>query len=281
MWGSSNFVPGGYAPVGGYGPPGGNGGYVPGFVQGPPQQQAMQHLAGVKTVKIKEQIRVLEAITAILGAEIEMANKYDIIDADTDQQLFFAVEKTGFITRQLKGCCNDCAAWDLDILYKGQPAFKLERPWTLTCCCFNRPVLSVRDVSGNQIGSVIDPFTCCNLVFHAQDPYGNPTFSLNGGCCQLGLCCPLPCGPCAKVEFKVESPEGHEIGEITKKIKCLKWIVADDADNYKIKFQSVQDPAHKVLLIALAIFMDFKYFSNNTSDDNGGLIGDLSGSISD
>jgi len=239
-----------------------------------PAMPAMQMLGPCKKVKIKEQVRVVEAITAALGAEVEMANKYSIVD-DYGNEIFFAVEQTDFCTRQLKQCLPDCTSWNLDILYQDQPAFRLERPWTATCCCLNRPVMTISDVNGTEIGEIEDPCTFCSLRFHARDPSGEELFSVDGGCCQWGLFCPIPCGPCAKVNFDILSPDGDQIGEIEKKIKCCKWMVADDVDNYKIEFGGVQHPAHKVLLIALAIFMDFKYFNDNSADDNGGLIGGL------
>jgi len=242
-----------------------------------PAMQAMNHLGSVKYVKIKEQVRMLEAITAALGAEVEMANKYDILDGETGSQLFFAVEQTDCCTRQLRGC--ECAPWQLDILYAGQPdapTFRLDRPCTATCCCFNRPVLTVTDAAGTEIGKVVDPWTCCNLTFHVKDPDDNDIVTVDGGCCQLGLICPMPCGPCAKVNFEIQDPNGRQIGEIEKKISCCKWFAAPDADNYNIEFGEVQNPAAKALVIALAIFMDMKYFSNNTRDDNGGLAGGLS-----
>eukprot|EP00441_Pelagodinium_beii_P013175 CAMPEP_0197708920 /NCGR_PEP_ID=MMETSP1338-20131121/128197_1 /TAXON_ID=43686 ORGANISM="Pelagodinium beii, Strain RCC1491" /NCGR_SAMPLE_ID=MMETSP1338 /ASSEMBLY_ACC=CAM_ASM_000754 /LENGTH=251 /DNA_ID=CAMNT_0043292851 /DNA_START=56 /DNA_END=811 /DNA_ORIENTATION=+ len=240
-----------------------------------PAMPAMQVLGNCKEVKIKEQVRVIEAITAALGQEVEMANKYKIED-DYGNEIFFAVEQTDFCTRQLKQCLPDCTSWNLDILFQDQKAFQLERPCTATCCCLNRPVMTISDANGTQIGNIEDPCTCCSLRFHARDPSGEELFTVDGGCCQWGLFCPLPCGPCQKVEFQILSPDGDELGEITKKIKCCKWMVADDVDNYKVEFGAVQHPAHKVLLIALAIFMDFKYFNDNSADDDGGLIGALS-----
>lgn len=245
-----------------------------------PAMQAMQHLGNVKYVKIKEQVRFLEAITAALGAEVEMANKYDIVDGDTGQQLFYAVEQTDCCTRQLRGGC-ECAPWSLDIMYAGDPimqvpTFHLERPCTLTCCCLNRPVLTVTDGNGTEIGKVVDPFRFCNMTFHVQDPDDNDIVTVDGGCCQWGLCCPMPCGPCAKVNFEIQSNDGAQVGEIQKKISCWKWLAAPDVDNYKIKFGQVQHPAAKALIIALAIFMDIKYFSDNPRDDDGGLISELS-----
>mmetsp|Transcript_32087 Transcript_32087/g.51669 ORF Transcript_32087/g.51669 Transcript_32087/m.51669 type:complete len:257 (+) Transcript_32087:53-823(+) len=254
---------------------------MPSNMYNPPSQQmmyspAMQEMAEISGIQIKEKVRAVEALTAMLGQEIEMANKYVIQDLDTKRNLFTAVEQTDCFTMQLKQCCGDCAAWKVDILRGEQPVFKLERDWTLTCCCLNRPVLIVTDsTTGHEIGSIVDPFTCCNLKFNVDDEHGEEVVLVNGGCCQLGLCCPLPCGPCAKVQFDITSPNGGMVGQITKKVPgFLKFLVAPDVDNFEIDFGRVQDPKHKVLIMALAIFMDFKYFSTN---DNAERMEDVTG----
>jgi len=237
--------------------------------------QSMEHLKSVTHAEIKEEIRIVEAITAALGQEIEMANKYRIVDSHTGGDIFYAVEQTDCITRQLKQCCPDCAAWNVDLLYAGNPAFKLEKAWTATCCCFNRPIVTVQDTSGVPVGHVVDPCTCCNLVFHAKDHEDRDLVTIDGGCCQLGLFCPCPCGPCSRVTFAIQNPEGRQIGEIVKKIKCCKWMIQEDVDNYEIEFGEVGHPAAKLMVLAVAIFMDFKYFNESSRDDDGGIIGEV------
>eukprot|EP00435_Cladocopium_sp_Y103_P006210 s196_g2.t1 len=175
-----------------------------------PPMQSMEHLKSVTHAEIKEEIRIVEAITAALGQEIEMANKYRIVDSHTGGDIFYAVEQTDCITRQLKQCCPDCAAWNVDLLYAGNPAFRLEKAWTATCnlpatsdmgCCFNRPIVTVQDTSGIPVGHV-------------------------------------------------------------------------DVDNYEIEFGEVGHPAAKLMVLAVAIFMDFKYFNESSRDDDGGIIGE-------
>lgn len=240
-----------------------------------------QALESCTCVQLKEKANIIEAASAILGQEIEMANKYKVMDGDTGTQLFYAVEQTDCLTRQLKQCCGDCAPWNVDILYTGAgdmvPALKMERPWTMTCCCLNRPVVSVTDVqTGELLGQVTDPCTFCNLSFTVTDQMENPIVTASGGCCQMGLCCPLPCGPCAEVSFPLSDPaSGDDIGELKKKVPgILKFFLAPDVDNYTISFddQGKWNGKTKALAIALAIFLDFRLFSENPNDDNGGLL---------
>jgi len=243
----------------------------------------MDCLAGVGSVQIQEQVNVLEAITAIIGQEIEMANKYKVLD-ESGNEILFAVEETDCITRQVKQCFPDCAPWNVSMFYtqggNNMKVLNMQRDWTCTCCCFNRPVVNVTDVtSGQKLGSIQDPFACCDLTFNIRDPEENTVLKANGGCCQWGLCFPLPCGPCAEVNFPVvDANTDKEVGFLKKKVPgCCKFFLAPDVDNFDVSFNEVQHPQYKALLIALAIFMDFRYFNENPNDDQGGIIGAVMG----
>lgn len=251
----------------------------------PPHIQCLNSLEGVE---VKEKASLIEALTAIIGAEIEMANKYKIFAPGGEEELFYAVEETSCIMRQVKSCCPDCAPWKLNMLYTRGGAqevvYKMNRDATCTCCCFNRPVINVNDAhTQNKIGSIRDPCACCDLTFQVRDPNDDPVLKVRGGCCQWGLCCPLPCGPCAEVNFDIQDYKtGADVGHLKKKVPgCCKWLVAPDVDNYKIQFGGVQNPEYKVLMIALAIFIDFRYFNDNSNDDGGGMLGDVMDAVGD
>mmetsp|Transcript_73080 Transcript_73080/g.138124 ORF Transcript_73080/g.138124 Transcript_73080/m.138124 type:complete len:244 (-) Transcript_73080:40-771(-) len=232
--------------------------------------QALQRTSGIQ---VREKVSLIEAATAMMGQEVEMANKYKIFDESGDRELFYAVEKTDCCTRQLKQCMGDCAPWNVEILYTEggaqQKAFVLERGFTCTCCCFNRPKVQVTDVSrGETIGYVVDPCACCGLTFKMLDAGDNIVNTAEGGCCQLGLCCPMPCGPCATVSFDINNPSGNKVGQMTKKVPgCCKFFFAPDVDNYRVDFSGIDDPKARALLMALTIFVDFRYFSDNSNDE--------------
>lgn len=234
-----------------------------------------QALMKTNGLQIKEKASAIEAITALLGAEVEMANKYQIFDEDGNDQLFYAAEKTDCCKRQMKSCFPDCSPWELDIAYtqggRSDLAYTIERPCTFTFCCFNRPEAEVTDVqSGEKIGTIKDPCACCDLTFQIKDANDEVAMNVRGGCCQWGLCCPLPCGPCSHVHFDVEDAAGNSIGGLEKQVPgCCKFLFASDVDNYKIDFSDVSDPSHRALLMALGIFIDFRYFSDNKNDNGG------------
>lgn len=240
-------------------------------------------LAKMESMDVREKASVFEALTAIVGVEVEMANRYEILNPANGERTFYAVEKTGFCGRQVKQCLPDCAAWDLDVIYmpKEEVVYELRRPWTCTCCCFNRPVVDVTDViSGQKIGSVADPWHCCSFTLTVRGPEDQDLINAKGGCCQWGYCCPLPCGPCSRVEFPLEdATSGESLGHMQKKVPgCCKWLFASDVDDYHLTFgEGMRDPNHKALVMALAIFTDFRWFSDNSADDQGGLAGKVTG----
>jgi len=234
----------------------------------------LECLAKQSKIEVREKASTIEALSALVGAEIEMANRYQIFAEGGEQEIFFAAEKTGCCTRQLKQLCPDCAPWDLEILHRGDDgnyakAFHMDRPCTYTCCCFNRPVVQVKDVmGGRKLGSIQDPFACCDLTFKIRGSEDQDVLKAKGGCCQWGLCCPLPCGPCSVVEFKIEDMQGKEVGLVKKKVPgCCKFLFASDVDNYKIDFGAVEDSKLKALIMGLSLFIDFRYFNDNKSDN--------------
>lgn len=219
---------------------------------------------------------MLQEVTAILGAEIEMANRYRVLDR-AGNQLFYAVEHTNCCVRQLqKGCCHDCAPWSVDVLYTPPGALQqrfmsLRRPCQLTCCCVNRPVATVvDDETQATLGSFRDPCSCCLLRFQVRDATDNDVLIVNGGhcCCQPGFFCPLPCGPCAEVSFSVEDAQsGSTVARISKRVPSfLSWCFTPDIDNYHVDFEQVTNPHWKAILLALTIFMDFRYFNTNRNE---------------
>jgi len=237
---------------------------------------AMECLSKVKKVEVKEKASLLEAATALIGVEVEMANKYEIFsisEGGEPEQILYAMEETGFFKRQFKTCCPDCAPWHTKIIYtqggKSELAFTMDRPCTFTCCCFNRPVVDIYEGSSQQkVGSIRDPFACCDLTFSLMDGDATEVMQAKGGCCQWGLCCPLPCGPCSTVTFDIATTKDENVGQMVKQVpSCLKWCFASDVDNYKLDLEGVSDSRSKLLLIALAVFVDFRYFNDNTSDN--------------
>lgn len=128
------------------------------------------------------------------------------------------------------------------------------------------------------MGRIRDPWACCNLTFQVFDKDDVEKLYTQGQCCQLGLWCPCPFGPCKEVHFDVaDYTSGDTVGSLTKQVPdCLKFIVSDDTDNYVVEFGEVKDPRMKAMMIALALFIDFRYF-NEKSDKNENAIDMVTG----
>jgi len=263
-----------------------NGGFQPqsGWptAQGVPAMQVMVASNGMEAldplpaIQVQEKANLLQEASAMLGVEIQMANKYNIVDAVGNQH-FYAVETVDCCRRQLQnGCCHDCAPYEVSILYSPggvvrENFLQVRRPWQCTCCCINRPVADVIDATTmNKIGSFRDPCKCCLMKFDIRDGQDNDVLEVDGGCCctQPGFVCPLPCGPCSKVEFDVKDVHSREsVAKVTKQVpSCLTWCWAPDVDNYFVSFEKVSHPEWKAILMAFTIFLDFRYFNTNRNE---------------
>jgi len=241
-----------------------------------PANDGMDALSRLHAVEVREKANLIQEITALFGDEIQMANKYNIMDTAGSRH-FFAVERTDCCRRQMQTMwCHDCASWEVDIShtppgFPANPFLELKRPCQLTCCCFNRPIASVIDKrTGVKIGSFRDPCTCCSLRFQIRDERDEDVLLVNGGCCQPGLWCPLPCGPCAEVSFPVQDVQsGATVAHVKKRVpSCLAWCCAPDLDNYHVTFDQVQHPQWKAILLAFTIFLDFRYFNVNKNEED-------------
>lgn len=236
--------------------------------------QAIMEATGIKVI---EKMSLIEAMSANMGQEIEMANHYKIENTQ-GEQIFFATEQTSCLMRQMKQCAPDCSPWDVDINYTkdgaNAPAYKIHRDWTFTCLCFNRPTAEMTDElnGGEVVATIEDPFVCCNdMTFTIKDKANEDLLYVKGGCCQMGLFCPLPCGPCAEVNFTIDDTDGNEVAHITKKVPgCCKFLMAPDVDNYELDFDNLTQLDQRLSMMMLAIFIDYRYFNDSSRDEGEG-----------
>merc|ERR1712113_15299 len=86
---------------------------------------------------------------------------------------------------------------------------------TFTCCCFNRPVVDLIDeASGQKIGSIRDPWACCDLTFTMRDEQDEDAIFIKGGCCQLGLFLSLSLWTVRRSELRYT---GCQVGALHRK----------------------------------------------------------------
>jgi hypothetical protein len=259
----------------------------PGSILGKAPENGMDLLSKLNTIWIHQKAQYLE------GCGCEFENIYSIYNAkdtekdfeDSSQALFRCIEKSSCWQRNF--CKPDMRAFHMiislnHIVFNSKlqtysqswiPFLRFEREYTCTLLCFNRPVMRVIQIDGEQeqiIGFITYPWTCFDYVYDIREiPEGKPPFSVIGSCCQCGLYCVCPCGPCKEVKFQVfENSNKSIIGNISKVWPgCLK-AMCSDADNYLIDFPIDLNPKLKSLIIATAIFMDYQHFETSPTRDN-------------
>lgn len=237
-------------------------------------QMAAQKIAGAQHVKVQQKRQLLQGFCAC----IEQQNKYVIYDGPdvNSNPIYYVQETSTCFERIILGQCQDCKPWRMDyhnIPPTGMtetptdfPVFMhIERPCSLTCCCFNRPeAIITEQPSGRVLGKLRDPWHCYNLTFQVQDAGGVTRLSTNTCCIQKGLCCPWPCCGC-QVHYPIDDAgDGHQVAQITKT-----WMMGDlcplcfkDWDNNVIHFGEAANPDYKMLLITLATFIQMRYFDS-------------------
>jgi len=233
-------------------------------------------LSNCDEIQVRERFNLFEAITSMLRENSNTKSRYRIFQGD-GEEIFFGVETAGLKLWPLQTFLPDCAPWNIDIyltenresITPGESAFTLRRPCTLTCCCFNRPIIDVSDVeTGLRLGSIREPFACWDFKFTVQDPDDRTLMNVKSDCCQWGLCCPYPCGPCARIDLSVQQTSSGGGAHVQKKMPlCWNYLLRKEQDtDYRVDFGTVQAPEDKALLMALAILIDFKYFHMPNGD---------------
>jgi len=144
----------------------------------------------------------------------------------------------------------------------------LARPFQCTCCCFARPEVHVSNsLTGMPIGKIIDPFACCNFTITVKDNSDNDVLKLSKSPFDCAMCCwGCPCG-CQEIEFQItDANSGDHVGSFRKQFRAADAIAMAtglnmDGDTYVVDFKKVSNPEWKAMLIAVAVFFDFRFFT--------------------
>lgn len=237
-----------------------------------PMGAALQQIQLLSSSRIQQQRRLLEAVSCF-----EQQNMYIVYAGEgTDNQLFWVQENSSCIQRNCLP--SDCAPWRLNfhILQQPVPAgetgknnpefLQIERPCSFTCCCFNRPEATITEVpSGRVIGSLRDPWACCNFTYQVMDSSGAERLNTNTCCCQLGACCACPGN---KVTYPVlDSADSHEVATVQKIWMCGDCCpcCSKEWSNVTVHYGEATNLDYKLLLLALGSFIQIRQFDSRNN----------------
>ena len=237
----------------------------------------LTELTNCTGVEIKQQPEFFEMITGC-----ETSNRYHVFGQSPQgfKYLFKCNEKSGFFMRN---CCpSNMRQFDMNIVHitSGNPGApelsknfaRLFKPFMCTIFCLCRPEMHVTLIDGNkQIGYIRHICTLCDPEFHIYDEKGQIKYIVSADCCQCGLLCANNFfGKLSEVRFNIYVPGNHQaIGYIWKKPANLSEMVTD-ADSYQVNFPQVATPNDKLVIIALALMIDYQFFETTSSDNSRG-----------
>lgn len=245
----------------------------------------MEILKNLNSVWIQQRPQYLESLGCC-----EIENVYSIFngkDAEDkeklkceDGALFRCKEQSSCCQRQ---CCTSAVrAFHMEISYKRvqfdsasqsymqnwAPFLRLERDYKCTCFCLNRPVIKIVRVDQGKdqiIGYVIDRWACCDFVYDLTNELkDSPLYTIKATCCQCGLFFRCPCSPCERVNFPIfENKSKGQIGNLANVWPGCAKVCCSDADNYSATFPLSMIPEHKIMILAAAILIDYRYFEKS------------------
>lgn len=178
---------------------------------------------------------------------LKLANTYDILDPETQDQIGVAKEKPGALMHVLR------FIWDKEKLpttvyvYEGSDPndeqkllFSIKREFSLFL-----PKVSVRDAAGTEVGSFKSKVFGIGISFRVLDARGEDVASVKGD--WKGW------------NFSFLDGSDNEIGTITKKWSGVGKEMFTSADNYFIALNDEPDPAVATLLLAAGLAVDTVY----------------------
>ena len=182
---------------------------------------------------------------------LKLANTYDILDPETQDQIGVAKEKPGALMHVLR------FIWDKEKLpttvyvYEGSDPndeqkllFSIKREFSLFL-----PKVSVRDAAGTEVGSFKSKVFGIGISFRVLDARGEDVASVKGD--WKGW------------NFSFLDGSDNEIGTITKKWSGVGKEMFTSADNYFIALNDEPDPAVATLLLAAGLAVDMVYMEQS------------------
>lgn len=229
-------------------------------------------IEGRENILIKQKVHLLEAAAQQLGCPcLELANEYQIFDADTGEEIIHVTEESGVCCRLCFSPYHEAKLHFLDLRNSTSAnpyMMHAIKPFKCCCCAFAdicRPELAIQDSGGNYFAHAKVPlfgggFTP-TIETMSRDEVVHST--VTGPSCCLGGLVEL----CKDMEFQIVyvDKDNNEVpGEIVKRrpgdLKTALAEAATDSDTYTIQFPPNMPPEEKASMIASTILLDYLYY---------------------
>lgn len=224
-------------------------------------------------VFLEQKIEVLEVLTGC-----ETPNRYHVYFVNKQGQKKYLFKCKEESTWGCRNCCpSNSRAFEMKMIhisstkaaeYKKTIA-NISRPFTCSCCCCVRPIISAVLNSDNkggkfELGSVIENFSCNpSLTIFIEN--NKKKWKVKSKCCQCGLFCRcFSFGKFYEVDFWIydandNRKEPKAVGNIHKVFKGISELIAD-ADAFLLTFPKNSTPYEKLMLIVAVLMIDYRYY---------------------
>jgi len=251
-----------------------------------PPQEDMADMAEAKRIIADadlQKVRVQQFQRIKDSFACDFNNWYTVMDAD-GAPIFYVKEDSTCVERN---CCSGaCKAWRMDMYLPGdskdisqddhKPFMHLERPFTFTCCCLNRPTVHVSEFvekgnspTGRELGTLYDPCTCCNLQTTIIPAAGtdNSHLKIVGSPCQIGICCKCPGNT---IDFAIQNQDDSEVAHLTKIWKCgdIAPLCSKEWSTFDMEFKEVSKAEDRLMIVATSLFVQLLWFDAQRNNDN-------------
>lgn len=235
-----------------------------------------QMLMSMKGVYIKQKFELAEMISGC-----ETKNKYYLYERSRKgkkrgKKLVKCKESSGCCARNfVSGDCRPFKMKCYNLHNKDIQCMKMVRECKLSVLCWNRPQMKVFYTENGReeyLGKVVDNFDCCNYSFSIVDQNHDKLYHIEASCCQCGILFHgCPCEKCEKAIFEVwNGDKSHKLPVPLMKMgkkDCTKNMLGD-ADNFSIPFPAKAIFRDRVLLIAVALMIDYRMFEEGQGANN-------------
>lgn len=168
---------------------------------------------------------------------------------------------------------GSCRPFFMDVTncFDGTMAMRIEREYSATMCCLNRPSAKIYVFDDNNqkhfIGNIEHVFKCCEYIFEIRDHNNQVIYTVKTPACQKALLCNCPCQECSLVDFTVHNSQDQVVSHFRKEGKGFMKNALTNADNFNVLFTQQMPWNHRALLLGSCIFLDYRMFEDKHKNE--------------